>query len=83
MKVHFEGLSPPVQVPGEDVDEATHEGRFWARLAEAGLLILPGWIFRGEQLHAPVDPNLYGHYRVSFSDSTVSVMRVSVHASLC
>jgi aromatic amino acid aminotransferase I len=74
IKVNFEGLPPPVAVPDEEPNEGTHEGRFWVQLAEKGLLILPGWVFRGEKDHAPVDPNLAGHYRVSFSDPTVSCL---------
>lgn len=74
VKVDFSDLSPPIHVPGEEENEGTHEGRFWVTLAKAGLLILPGWVFRGEKEHAPIDPNKYAHYRISFSDSTVDNM---------
>ncbi|PVF95527.1 PLP-dependent transferase [Serendipita vermifera] len=70
MRVNFEGLPPPVRVPDENPDEATHEGRFWVQLAENNLLIGPGFVFRGEKQHPPEDPNLAGHYRVSFSDAS-------------
>ncbi|KAG8795712.1 hypothetical protein FRC17_008105 [Serendipita sp. 399] len=74
VRVDFTGLLPPIRAPDEEEDEATHEGRFWNHLAEGGLLIVPGWIFRGEKNHPPSDPNVYGHYRVSFSDSTLENM---------
>ena len=41
-------------------------------MVDEGLLILPGWMFRGEAEHPAVDPNVLGHYRLSFSEVTVS-----------
>ncbi|KIM25871.1 hypothetical protein M408DRAFT_17111 [Serendipita vermifera MAFF 305830] len=70
LRVDFEGLPPPIAVPGEGENDTTHEGRFWTALAEGGLLIGPGYMFRGERDHSPEDPNLAGHYRISFSDAT-------------
>jgi hypothetical protein len=52
--------------PGEN-----HETRFWTALAESNLLILPGSVFNGEENHPPVDPNITGHYRISFSNASV------------
>jgi len=75
IRVNFEGLPPPVPVPDEEPNDATHEGRFWLRLAGGGLLILPGWVFKGEMDHPPEDPNLAGHYRVSFSDPSHEDMK--------
>ncbi|KAG8786531.1 hypothetical protein FRC15_011250 [Serendipita sp. 397] len=70
LRVDFTGLLPPIRAPDEEEKDANHETRFWIKLAESGLLILPGWVFRGEKDHPPSNPNVYGHYRVSFSDST-------------
>lgn len=70
IRVHFSGLPPPVTIPGSEEGTGTHEGQFWARIMEEGLLILPGWMFRGESERPAVDPNAIGHYRVSYSDGT-------------
>jgi len=73
IEVHFDGL-PSSQLEPEE----SHETRFWTILAENNLLILPGWVFDGEWNHPPVDPNITGHYRISFSDATNEHMKTAV-----
>ena len=60
--MHFENwpLEPP---NGESL-----EMQLWTRLADAGLLIAPGYIF--DPMQTVSDQK--GHYRLSFSEADVS-----------
>lgn len=92
IKVHFDGLPAPKDGPnGEAMNhevnfwEALAESSaFYPSLLRrvpdrfsAELLVLPGWLFYADMSTPTEDPNVAGHYRVSFSESTASNLRAS------
>lgn len=48
------------------------EIQLWAKLAEAGVLVAPGWIFSTDVLTGSHAADGEGHLRISFSNSEVS-----------
>lgn len=50
-------------------DEETLEMRLWTELAEAGVLIAPGWMFSATGANLAARE---GHFRISFSNADVS-----------
>lgn len=80
VQVHFTSTANPIAVSGFDNHAATHEGKLWSRLADEGLLVLPGWMFRGGKEHQHSDdPNEVGYYRISFSDPTREDMKKAMN----
>lgn len=69
IKMHFE--SKPSFKEG---DEETLEVQLWENLAEAGVLMAPGWYFSAQDT---VDAG-EGHYRISFSNADFSTMKKAV-----
>jgi len=55
----------------------TLEIQLWEKLAEAGVLVAPGWMFSADQENTP-DGKQEGHYRISFSTATFSGMKRAV-----
>ena len=49
-------------------DEETLEVQLWEKIAEAGVLMAPGWYFSAQELTDAGE----GHYRFSFSNAEVS-----------
>lgn len=49
-------------------DEETLEVQLWTNLAEAGLLVAPGWYFAADD---DVNDAGSGHFRISFSNAEV------------
>ena len=62
--MHFE--SKPSFKEG---DEETLEVQLWEKLAEAGVLVAPGWYFTANEV---IDSG-EGHYRISFSNAEVTI----------
>ena len=57
-------------------DEETLEIQLWTKLAEAGLLVAPGWYFAATDDMSDAGQ---GHFRVSFSNAEVSsIVRLCV-----
>ncbi|KAJ3558312.1 hypothetical protein NM688_g998 [Phlebia brevispora] len=70
IKMHFES------VPSfKEGDEETLEVQLWERIAEAGVLMAPGWYFSATNL---VDSG-EGHYRISFSNAEFATMKKAVN----
>ena len=46
--------------------------QLWEKFVKGGVLLAPGWVFSADQENIP-DGKYEGHYRISFSVSTVSV----------
>ena len=69
-----------------DGSMVTPERQFWQRLAEAGVLVAPGWIFSpDEQGSAPPSEadRQIGHMRLSYTPSDVSAGLFSITAWRC
>ncbi|KAG8847837.1 hypothetical protein FRB91_011388 [Serendipita sp. 411] len=76
IQVQFSGFPDPIAVAGLDETAATHEGRLWTKLADEGLLILPGWMFcAAKEVLINEHPNKIGYYRISYSDPTREDMK--------
>ncbi|PSR73704.1 hypothetical protein PHLCEN_2v10623 [Hermanssonia centrifuga] len=71
MKIHFENY--PSFKAG---DEATLEMQLWEKLAEAGVLVAPGWYFSAYVGEAPDAGE--GHFRISFSNAEFTTMKKAV-----
>lgn len=71
--MHFE--SKPSFKEG---DEETLEVQLWENLAEAGVLMAPGWYFSAQDT---VDAG-EGHYRISFSNADVRIIQMSIGFTL-
>jgi aromatic amino acid aminotransferase I len=72
IRMHFEDC--PVGSP----EKESLEIQLWTRLAEAGLLIAPGYIFDPVQ----AANNRQGHYRFSFSEADVSHFSPPKHCAV-
>ena len=66
--VHFDSL-PAVPEPEDPEAPRTHEMRLWIRMAEAGVLVAPGFFFASSPEMAESNE---GHYRIAFSMGPVS-----------
>lgn len=44
--------------------------QLWTKIAEAGVLVSPGWFFAADTENPPTD-EVEGHFRISFSNSDV------------
>ncbi len=75
MKIHFENY--PSFKAG---DEATLEMQLWEKLAEAGVLVAPGWYFSAYVGEAPDAGE--GHFRISFSNAEVRPPLISKYIIL-
>ncbi|KZT24540.1 PLP-dependent transferase [Neolentinus lepideus HHB14362 ss-1] len=71
LKVHFENH------PAFSPDDDSFEMKLWVALAEAGLIISPGWFFVADDENSPDGPN-DGHYRISFSFSEFDELKKAV-----
>ncbi|TFK55669.1 PLP-dependent transferase [Heliocybe sulcata] len=71
LKVHFE--NHPAYAAGDD----SLEMKLWVAIAEAGLVIGPGWFFAADDENSPDGPN-DGHYRIAFSFSDNDEMKKAV-----
>ena len=69
--MHFESMPS-----FKEGDEETLEVKLWENLAEAGVLMAPGWYFAA---HETVDSG-EGHYRISFSNAEVRTI-VAIHGA--
>lgn len=67
MQFKIELESHPAFAPEE---RDTLDNKLWVALAEAGLLVGPGWIFGS---HDDMEPPTEGHLRISFSNAEVCV----------
>lgn len=65
MKLHFDGMASPAE------DEESLETQLWTKLAEAGVLVAPGWIFSADVLTGSEPDAGEGHFRISFSNAEV------------
>lgn len=63
--MHFESMPS-----FKEGDEETLEVQLWENLAEAGVLLSPGWFFSAQDA---VDAG-EGHYRISFSNADVRII---------
>ncbi|KAL5507793.1 hypothetical protein ACEPAH_5411 [Sanghuangporus vaninii] len=68
IKIHFENL-PSFSAPE---DKATMEVRLWEKIADAGVLIGPGWIFAATE---DVPQEAEGHFRIAFSHAEHDTMK--------
>lgn len=66
LKLHFESIPKP-----SPDDPETTEGKLWTKLAEAGVIAAPSWFFATDLVEPPSDPNVEGHFRMSFSNANV------------
>ena len=57
-------------------DEETLEMQLWEKIAEAGVLMAPGWYFSATEIDSGE-----GHYRISFSQAEVRSIR-SIYAPI-
>ncbi|KZT05602.1 PLP-dependent transferase [Laetiporus sulphureus 93-53] len=57
--------------------EETPELQLWTKLADAGVLISPGWFFAADTLNPPTD-EMEGHYRISFSNADFEALKKAV-----
>lgn len=72
--MHFDSL--PSFQPG---DEETLEIKLWTNLAEAGLLVAPGWYFAAND---DILDTGSGHFRVSFSFADVRPCLIAIESYL-
>ncbi|TFY60507.1 hypothetical protein EVG20_g7392 [Dentipellis fragilis] len=79
VKVHFKERAASANANGP-VGEDTLEMKLWIKLAEAGVLMAPGWFFAADtdEDRIPADPNVEGHLRISFSNADFADMRKAV-----
>ncbi|KAG8812930.1 hypothetical protein FRC17_001750 [Serendipita sp. 399] len=76
IQVQFHNLPDPIAMPGLDEAAANHEGHLWEKLADGGLLVLPGWMFcASKEVLVTEHPNKIAYYRISYSDPTREDMR--------
>lgn len=66
MKLHLDGVS------SSQKSEDTLEVQLWKRMAEAGVLLAPGWIFSTDLISGSGPVEGEGHFRLSFSNTEVS-----------
>ena len=66
--MHFESIPS-----FKEGDEETLEVQLWEKIAEAGVLMAPGWYFASHELAEAGE----GHYRISFSNAEVGTIRPS------
>ncbi|OBZ70291.1 Aromatic amino acid aminotransferase C56E4.03 [Grifola frondosa] len=71
IKIHFE--NHPSFKPG---DEDTLEMQLWTKIADAGVLIGPGWYFAAEEENLDVGS---GHFRISFSNAEFADLKKAVN----
>ncbi|KAI0921014.1 hypothetical protein AcW1_004869 [Taiwanofungus camphoratus] len=71
--VHFENL-PAIRSDPEESPEM----QLWTKLAEAGLLIAPGFFFAADQENPPA-PQGDGHFRISFSSADFNGLKKAAH----
>lgn len=69
IKVHF--AEHPAVLRGDE-DELTLEMKLFIALAEAGVLIAPGWYFSADSSENHDEEHGQGHYRIAFSHASVS-----------
>lgn len=67
LKVHLENCPRTVRE-----DEEPLEIQLWAAVAEAGVLLGPGWIFSTNTVSGGPLFSEHGHFRIAFSDAQVS-----------
>ena len=60
--MHFESMPS-----FKEGDEETLEVKLWEKIAEAGVLMAPGWYFSAQDMMDAGE----GHYRISFSNAEV------------
>ncbi|KAA1477299.1 PLP-dependent transferase [Dentipellis sp. KUC8613] len=79
VKVHF-GEHTAGAAANKPVGDDTLEMKLWIKLAEAGVLMAPGWYFAADkdEERIPADPNVEGHLRMSFSNAEFADMRKAV-----
>lgn len=71
VKIHLENC--PRQLRGDE-DELPLEVQLWAAIAEAGVLLGPGWIFSTDTVTGGPIFSEHGHFRIAFSDAQVSIL---------
>ncbi|KZT71526.1 PLP-dependent transferase [Daedalea quercina L-15889] len=71
LKIHFDNL-PAYKRQGEG--EESPEIQLWTKIAEAGVLISPGWFFAADVENPPTD-ELEGHFRISFSNADFATLK--------
>ncbi|TFY57906.1 hypothetical protein EVJ58_g6740 [Rhodofomes roseus] len=71
IKVHFDNL-PAYRRIGEG-DESP-EIQLWTKIADAGVLISPGWFFAADVENPPTD-EMEGHFRISFSNADFDTLK--------
>ncbi|CCL98270.1 uncharacterized protein FIBRA_00264 [Fibroporia radiculosa] len=72
LKVHFENC------PGANASGAERpEIQLWVKIAEAGVVISPGWFFAADEENPPTDET-EGHFRISFSYADFETLRKAV-----
>jgi aromatic amino acid aminotransferase I / 2-aminoadipate transaminase len=78
MKLHLD--QHPKLLSGDETEE-TLEMKLWTQLAEAGVLFGPGWIFAADtEVESTTGA---GHFRISFSATTVSRCTLSPTRLVC
>ncbi|EPS98782.1 hypothetical protein FOMPIDRAFT_1024508 [Fomitopsis schrenkii] len=75
IKVHFNNI-PAYRRGGQD--EESPEIQLWTKIADAGVLIAPGWFFAANADNPPTD-ELEGHFRVSFSNHDFDALKKAAH----
>ncbi|TCD67496.1 hypothetical protein EIP91_012301 [Steccherinum ochraceum] len=71
VKLHFDDI--PNFQPG---DEESLEMQAWTKLAEAGVLVAPGWFFAADGVNPP-EPGA-GHFRIAFSNADFATFKTAV-----
>lgn len=71
IKLHLESLTP------DQGNEESLEVQLWTKIAEAGVLLAPGWIFSANVLSGDGPADGEGHFRISFSNTEVGLRLVS------
>lgn len=77
LKLHFENIPKP-----DSDDPETTETKLWTKLAEAGVIASPSWFFAADLVEPPADPNVEGHFRMSFSNANVCSPSFSLNRSV-
>jgi len=73
LKLHFENVPSSAHEEDESL-----EVQLWTQLAEAGVLVAPGWFFSTDILSGSRPNDGQGHFRLSFSNAELNDMREAV-----
>lgn len=77
IQIHFEN-HPTYRSRHADEPDERLEMQLWTKIAEAGVLVSPGWFFAADTENPPTD-EVEGHFRISFSNSDFESLKKAVH----